>query len=177
MGEVLSSHPEFDEVIFHSGVSLTVAIRHFTWSAHALVLKKKSPCPPNSPANSKVSSSALKTKLLVVVVLKCIGTRIVTLLPRKLLKIINEAEHLFKIYVKSQTHENESFYKSSIRSWIMKAKDKESFDDWVRNIRKAYRPRWVDKSASQCWLCERPFSFCWRQHHCRACGVVMFLHV
>eukprot|EP00826_Nyctotherus_ovalis_P033887 TRINITY_DN2767_c0_g2_i3.p1 TRINITY_DN2767_c0_g2~~TRINITY_DN2767_c0_g2_i3.p1 ORF type:complete len:159 (-),score=9.92 TRINITY_DN2767_c0_g2_i3:28-504(-) len=135
MGEVLSSHPEFDEVIFHSGVSLTVAIRHFTWSAHALVLKKKSPCPPNSPANSKVSSSALKTKLLVVVVLKCIGTRIVTLLPRKLLKIINEAEHLFKIYVKSQTHENESFYKSSIRSWIMKAKDKESFDDWVRNIR------------------------------------------
>lgn len=105
--------------------------------------------------------------------LRALGTVIVTLLPRKPLKIVNDVECLFKIYVASQTRENEFLFVITYRSWVMKAKNKESFEDWVKSIRKAYRPRWVDKSASQCWLCERLFSFCWRQHHCRSCGVVI----
>ena len=105
--------------------------------------------------------------------LNSLGAIIVTLLPRKPLKIINEIEYLFKIYVLTQARENEFFFNLIIRSWVMKAENKETFDGWIKNIRKAYRPRWVDKSATQCWLCERLFTLCWRQHHCRSCGVVI----
>lgn len=35
-------------------------------------------------------------------------------------------------------------------------------------------PRWVpDYEASVCRLCDEPFTFCVRRHHCRACGQVI----
>jgi hypothetical protein len=38
------------------------------------------------------------------------------------------------------------------RKWILKAEDKKSFQAWTKNIRKVFRPKWVDKSVTSCWV-------------------------
>lgn len=38
------------------------------------------------------------------------------------------------------------------RQWKMKAETEKDFKEWVYNIGRAYRPCWVEESATQCWV-------------------------
>eukprot|EP00826_Nyctotherus_ovalis_P035973 TRINITY_DN3141_c0_g1_i16.p2 TRINITY_DN3141_c0_g1~~TRINITY_DN3141_c0_g1_i16.p2 ORF type:complete len:126 (+),score=12.38 TRINITY_DN3141_c0_g1_i16:413-790(+) len=84
---------------------------------------------------------------------------------RKLPEVVDEDNYLFIIYVENEIQK--------LESWKLRAESKQTFHEWINKIRRAYRPRWVEESASQCWICEQRFTTFTRQHHCRFCGVAV----
>jgi hypothetical protein len=45
--------------------------------------------------------------------------------------------------------------------------------EWSDAIKTAMRPQWVDPDMTNCFICEREFTFTGRQHHCRKCGTAV----
>jgi len=38
------------------------------------------------------------------------------------------------------------------RKWKLRAESEKVFKDWIDRISRAFRPRWVEQSASRCWV-------------------------
>lgn len=54
-------------------------------------------------------------------------------------------------------------------SWQLQAKTEREYSQWAYAIRIAMRPHW-QKDTRICQICDDPFTFFHRPHHCRACG-------
>ena len=59
--------------------------------------------------------------------------------------------------------------KSSLK---LKFNSASEYNEWVKEIKIARRPRWEPESTKICNECKKEFTFFRRQHHCRNCGKV-----
>lgn len=60
--------------------------------------------------------------------------------------------------------------------WVLQGTTMAETAEWVRLLRLALRPLWVeedDARAAQCAVCRTAFNVTNRQHHCRQCGQVV----
>ena len=72
---------------------------------------------------------------------------------KQVLDVLDGESFKFRISVENEMQKPEYFLiRRCFRLWTLQANNKETFTCWTDIIRKAYRPRWVEKSASHCWV-------------------------
>eukprot|EP00826_Nyctotherus_ovalis_P046013 TRINITY_DN514_c0_g1_i18.p1 TRINITY_DN514_c0_g1~~TRINITY_DN514_c0_g1_i18.p1 ORF type:complete len:198 (-),score=36.77 TRINITY_DN514_c0_g1_i18:155-748(-) len=149
MGAV-PNHPEFREVVEYT---------------NDLKLEEvKSSLGPN-PSVGQLLTVTLKGMDLSYINKETEQNKKVALAPHKHVKIVDRERLIFKVQIQNEVQSSEV--------WTFSAGNKEIFDAFTDNIKKSQRPRWVEESANKCWLCDRHFTCCLRQHHCRRCGIAV----